>query len=130
MKKFLLICIDVFMCSLLNYWGFLILESAAEHPPSEGFGEVFWIFNTLLILFYLLTSYSLPTLVLSLFHVVFLIGSIVYFNASNLLIPILAQILVFALFILYWKDKERIIKLKPLVFVLVFMWLIVLRSLV
>lgn len=130
MKKFLLICIDVFMCSLLNYWGFLILESAAEHPPSEGFGEVFWIFNTLLILFYLLTSYSLPTLVLSLFHVVFLIGSIVYFNASNLLIPILIQISAFTLFIFYWKDKERIFKLKPLVFVLVFMWLIVLRSLV
>lgn len=130
MKGVLSASIDIFICVLLNYWGFLILEKSAGHASSAGFAEVFWIFNSLLLFGYLLVSYSIPTLVLSIFHFGFLVGSVCYYSNIRLLICILVQMALFGLFLLFVKQKERIHKLKPIVFVVLFIWLVVARSLV
>ena len=129
MKTVLILLIDVFICVLLNYWGFLILQKSAGLSPSAGVAEIFWIFNTILLLGYLMVSYSVPTLVLSIFHFVFLIASVLYYSNLMLLISILIQLLLFRLFMLFAKQKGAH-KLKPIVFVVLFIWLIVARSLV
>jgi hypothetical protein len=130
MKGVLIVLMDVFICGLLNYWGFLILKIASENTPSAGFAEIFWIFNSVLLLGYLLVSYSIPTLILSIFHFAFLLGSIFYFREIDLLTPILIQILLLLLFLFLVKQKERAHRLKPIVFVVLFIWLVVMRSLV
>lgn len=130
MKGILTVSIDIFICVLLNYWGFLILITAAGNTPSAGFAQIFWIFNTLLLLGYLLVSYSVPTFVLSVFHFVFLAGCVFYFMETILFVPILMEIFVFILFILLAKQKEKANKLKPIVFVVLFIWLVIARSLV
>lgn len=124
MKGILSASIDIFICGLLNYWGFLILEASADHSSSAGIAEFFWILNCLLILSYLLVSYSIPTLVLSIFHFGFLIGSVCYYSNVRLLVFILVQMAVYGLFVLFVKQKQRAHKLKPIFFVVLLIWLI------
>lgn len=130
MKGVLIVSIDIFICALLNYWGFLILKIASGNTPSAGSAEIFWIFSSVLVLGYLLVSYSVPTLILSVFHFGFLAGSILYFTETKLFVPILIEVLLLVLFILFAKQKERMHKLKPIIFVVLFIWLVVVRSLV
>jgi len=130
MKGILSVSIDIFICVLLNYWGFLILKIASGNTPSAGFAQIFWIFNSVLILGYLLVSYSVPTLILSVFHFGFLAGSILYFTETKLFVPIFIEVLLLVLFILFVKQREGVYKLKAIVFVVVFIWLMVARSLI
>lgn len=130
MKGILNVSIDIFICVLLNYWGFLILEIASGNTPAAGPSEIFWIFNSVLLLAYLLVSYSVPTLVLSVFHFGFLIGSLIYFMELTLLIPVLIEVLLLVIFMLFVKQKERMHKLKPIFFVILLIWLVIARSLV
>lgn len=130
MKGFLTASIDLFVCGLLNYWGFLILEKSASHSASAGFAEIFWILYSFFTLGYLLVSYSIPTLVLSILHFGFLIGSVCYYSNTRFLVIILIQMALFGLYAFFVKKKERAHKLKPIVFVILLAWLIIARSLV
>jgi hypothetical protein len=130
MKGILSVTIDIFICGLLNYWGFLNLQESAELSSASGFAEFFWVLYSFFLLGYLLVSYSIPTLVLSIFHFGFLIGSVCYCNHLKLLVCILVQMVLFGLFVLFVEKKERVHKLKPIVFVLLLTWLIITRSLI
>ncbi len=129
MKGILSTSIDIFICGLLNYWGFLSLEANADHSSSAGAAEFFWILYALFTLGYLLVSYSIPTLVLSIFHFGFLIGSVCYYSNLKLLLCVLVQMALFGLFVLFFKQKEKAHKLKPIVFVVIIVWLVLARLL-
>jgi len=130
MKGILISSITVFICSLLNYWGFLILEIGAGNTPSAGPAQAFWVLNTILLLGYLLINYSVPTLILSVFHFAFLTGSVAYFSEINLFIPIFIEVLLFIGFIFFVKQKASLTKLNPIAFVILLAWLLVVRSLI